>query len=99
MYVRLAFAVAAHLDPEVLLIDTRNDYECAIGTFRGAVDPQTRSFREFPDYVRSHLDPARHRKVAMFCTGGIRCEKSTAFLKGVHVEPLPDSHKRPCCSR
>jgi UPF0176 protein len=68
-------------DPEVLLIDTRNDYEVEIGTFRGAVNPQTESFREFPEYVRSHLDPARHKKVAMFCTGGIRCEKSTAFLK------------------
>ncbi|MDR2214179.1 MAG: rhodanese-related sulfurtransferase [Pseudomonadales bacterium] len=68
-------------DPEVLLIDTRNDYEVQIGTFRGAVNPHTSSFREFPDYVRQHLDPARHKKVAMFCTGGIRCEKSTAFLK------------------
>lgn len=67
-------------DPDVLLIDTRNDYECAIGSFRGAVDPHTRSFREFPDYVRTHLDPARHRKVAMFCTGGIRCEKASAFM-------------------
>jgi UPF0176 protein len=68
-------------DPEVLLIDTRNDYEVEIGSFRGAVNPQTESFREFPAYVRSQLDPARHKKVAMFCTGGIRCEKSTAFLK------------------
>ncbi|MCH8543013.1 MAG: rhodanese-related sulfurtransferase [Alcanivorax sp.] len=68
-------------DPEVLLIDTRNDYEVAVGTFRGAVNPETTSFREFPDYVREHLDPAQHRKVAMFCTGGIRCEKSTAYLK------------------
>ena len=68
-------------DPEVLLIDTRNDYEVAVGSFRGAVNPETTSFREFPDYVREHLDPAQHRKVAMFCTGGIRCEKSTAYLK------------------
>lgn len=67
-------------DPGVLLIDTRNDYEYAIGSFKGAVDPQTQSFREFPDYVRTHLDPARHRKVAMFCTGGIRCEKASAFM-------------------
>lgn len=67
--------------PDVLLIDTRNDYEVAIGSFRGAVNPHTSSFREFPDYVKQHLDPSRHRKVAMFCTGGIRCEKSTAFLK------------------
>jgi UPF0176 protein len=75
-------------DPEVLLIDTRNDYECAIGTFRGAIDPQTRSFREFPDYVRSHLDPERHRKVAMFCTGGIRCEKASAFMLQVVFEEV-----------
>ncbi|GGO80815.1 UPF0176 protein [Marinobacterium nitratireducens] len=68
-------------DPEVLLVDTRNDYEVQIGTFRNAVNPQTETFREFPDYVKEQLDPARHRKVAMFCTGGIRCEKSTAYLK------------------
>lgn len=68
-------------DPEVLLIDTRNHYEYQIGTFAGAVNPHTESFREFPDFVQRNLDPARHRKVAMFCTGGIRCEKSTAYLK------------------
>jgi len=68
-------------DPEVLVVDTRNDYEYQIGTFERAVNPQTRSFREFPEFVEEQLDPARHRKVAMFCTGGIRCEKSTAFLK------------------
>ncbi len=67
--------------PDVALIDTRNDYECAIGTFKGAVDPRTESFREFPDYVKENLDPKVHKKVAMFCTGGIRCEKSTAYLK------------------
>jgi UPF0176 protein len=67
-------------DPEVLLIDTRNDYEFGIGTFRGAVDPNTTTFREFPAYVRENLDPARQRKVAMFCTGGIRCEKASAFM-------------------
>ena len=68
-------------DPEVLLIDTRNDYEVDIGTFKGAVNPATDSFREFPAYVKEHLDPQKHKKVAMFCTGGIRCEKSTAYLK------------------
>ncbi len=68
-------------DPEVLLLDTRNKYEVEIGTFDKAVNPQTDSFREFPDYVKNNLDPARHKKVAMFCTGGIRCEKSTAYLK------------------
>ena len=68
-------------DPEVTLIDTRNDYEISIGTFAGAINPQLGSFREFPDYARNHLDPGQHKKIAMFCTGGIRCEKSTAYLK------------------
>jgi len=68
-------------DPDVLLIDTRNRYEVEIGTFANAVNPETDSFREFPDYVREHLDPQKHKKIAMFCTGGIRCEKSTAYLK------------------
>lgn len=68
-------------DPEVLLIDTRNDYEYQVGTFQNAINPNTESFREFPQYVKDHLDPAKHKKVAMFCTGGIRCEKSTAYLK------------------
>lgn len=68
-------------DPEVLLIDTRNNYEVEIGSFKGAVNPETATFREFPDYVAKNLDPAKHKKVAMFCTGGIRCEKSTAYLK------------------
>ena len=68
-------------DPEVLVIDTRNDYESAIGSFENAVHPNTRSFREFPAYVDRELDPVKQRKVAMFCTGGIRCEKSTAYLK------------------
>ena len=68
-------------DPEVLLIDTRNDYEIEIGTFENAINPNTETFREFPQYVKDNLDPAKHKKVAMFCTGGIRCEKSTAYLK------------------
>jgi len=68
-------------DPEVLLVDTRNDYEISIGTFENAVDPKTTNFREFPQYVKENLDPTKHKKVAMFCTGGIRCEKSTAYLK------------------
>lgn len=75
-------------DPEVLLIDTRNSYECKIGTFKGAIDPVTESFREFPDYVEKNLDPSKHKKVAMFCTGGIRCEKSTAFLKAKGFEEV-----------
>ena len=68
-------------DPDVLVIDTRNGYEIEIGTFKNAVDPKTETFREFPDYVKREMDPGKHKKVAMFCTGGIRCEKSTAYLK------------------
>jgi UPF0176 protein len=68
-------------DPEVTLIDTRNDYESAIGSFTNAIHPNTKSFRDFPAYVKQNLDPQQHRKVAMFCTGGIRCEKSTAYLR------------------
>ncbi len=68
-------------DPDVLLVDTRNDYEVAIGTFKGALNPNTETFREFPGYVKENLDATKHKKVAMFCTGGIRCEKSTAYLK------------------
>jgi len=68
-------------DPEVTVIDTRNDYESAIGSFENALQANTASFREFPQFARDHLDPARHRKIAMFCTGGIRCEKSTAYLR------------------
>lgn len=67
-------------DPDVVVIDTRNDYEARIGTFQGACNPQTPSFRQFPNYVRHHLDPTQHKKVAMFCTGGIRCEKASAFM-------------------
>lgn len=68
-------------DPDVLLVDTRNDYEVEIGTFDGAINPNTTTFREFPEYVKNNLDANKHKKVAMFCTGGIRCEKSTAYLK------------------
>jgi UPF0176 protein len=67
-------------DPEVLVIDTRNAYEVEIGTFRGSIDPHTASFTDFPEYVRQQLNPAQHHKVAMFCTGGIRCEKATSLL-------------------
>jgi UPF0176 protein len=62
------------------LIDTRNAFEVALGTFTGAVDPGIRSFGQFKDFAAHHLDPAKHRKVAMFCTGGIRCEKASAWL-------------------
>jgi UPF0176 protein len=67
-------------DPECLVIDTRNDYEVEIGSFRGAINPGTKSFRDFPSWVDENLDPQKHKKVAMFCTGGIRCEKSTSLL-------------------
>jgi UPF0176 protein len=67
-------------DPEVLLLDTRNHYETEIGTFAGAVDPHIEHFSDFVTYVRENLDPAKTPKVAMFCTGGIRCEKASAFL-------------------
>ena len=67
-------------DPETLVIDTRNQYEYEVGTFRNAVDPQTDSFREFPEYARKLAATDRDRKLAMFCTGGIRCEKATALM-------------------
>ena len=67
-------------DPEVLLIDTRNDYEVDIGTFKGAIDPKTTTFREFPAYIAEHFDKTKHKKVAMFCTGGIRCEKASSYM-------------------
>jgi UPF0176 protein len=67
--------------PDTLLIDTRNAFEVAMGTFEGAVDPGIKSFGQFREFAARHLDPAKHRKVAMFCTGGIRCEKASAYLK------------------
>lgn len=68
-------------DPDTIVVDTRNQYEVAIGTFKGAENPKTETFREFPDYVKEQLAHAKHKKIAMFCTGGIRCEKSTSYLK------------------
>ena len=67
-------------DPEVVVIDTRNDYEVGIGTFRNAVTPETTTFSEFPQWVAENLDPKVNKKVAMFCTGGIRCEKASSFM-------------------
>ena len=79
-------------DPDTIVIDTRNDYEVAIGTFEGAINPQTRSFRDFPAWFRAErerlIGSGRKPRVAMFCTGGIRCEKSTAFLKHEGVEQV-----------
>ena len=67
-------------DPEVVVIDTRNDYEVEIGSFKRAKNPDTESFREFPEYIADNLDPTEHSKVAMFCTGGIRCEKASSYM-------------------
>ncbi|WP_420632355.1 rhodanese-related sulfurtransferase [Candidatus Leptofilum sp.] len=67
-------------DPNVILVDTRNDFEVELGTFKGAINPKTAAFNQFPEFVEKHLDPSRHKKVAMFCTGGIRCEKATAYM-------------------
>ena len=79
-------------DPDTIVIDTRNDYEVQIGSFEGAIDPQTSSFREFPEWFRAkraELEAeGRSPKIAMFCTGGIRCEKSTAFARAEGVEDV-----------
>ncbi len=79
-------------DPGTILIDTRNDYEVAVGTFRGAIDPHTKSFRDFPEWFRANrealLGAGAPPRVAMFCTGGIRCEKSTAFLKAEGIDEV-----------
>lgn len=79
-------------DPDTVLIDTRNDYEYAIGTFEGAIDPETESFRQFPDWFRSFRQTleaeGRKPKIAMFCTGGIRCEKATSFVRAEGVEDV-----------
>jgi UPF0176 protein len=67
-------------EPGIVLLDTRNDFEVEMGTFEGAVDPRIKRFSEFKDFVEKELDPGRHRKVAMFCTGGIRCEKASSYM-------------------
>lgn len=67
-------------DPDVTLIDTRNDYETAVGIFKGAIDPDIKTFTEFKDYVEKNMDPKKQKKVAMFCTGGIRCEKASSYM-------------------
>lgn len=92
-------ATARHLPPQtlrdwlrsgedVVLIDTRNDFEFEHGSFRGAINPQTRSFSDFPAWVESHADELRASKVVMFCTGGIRCEKATSWMLGQGFENL-----------
>ena len=74
--------------PDVAVIDTRNDYEVAIGSFEGAIDPQTRSFRDFPHWWEANKERFHNKRIAMFCTGGIRCEKSTNYLLGQGVEDV-----------
>jgi UPF0176 protein len=74
--------------PDTILIDTRNDYEVEIGSFAGAINPETKSFSEFPDWFHAHREELSGKKIAMFCTGGIRCEKATAFLKAEGVEAV-----------
>lgn len=73
---------------DTVVIDTRNDYEVAIGTFQGAIDPHTKSFREFPAWFEQNRDQLEGKKIAMFCTGGIRCEKATAFVKGLGFDEV-----------
>lgn len=75
-------------DPEVFVLDTRNDYEFRIGTFKGAIDPKTKVFTELPQYISENLDPTKHKKVAMFCTGGIRCEKASSYMKSQGFEEV-----------
>ena len=79
-------------DPDVVVIDTRNDYEVEVGTFNRAINPDISTFREFPAFVDAELDPSRTTRVAMFCTGGIRCEKSTAYLKEQGFEDVYHLH-------
>jgi UPF0176 protein len=95
-------------DPDVVVIDTRNDYEVAIGSFEGAIDPRTRVFSDLPSWLDAHPELTEKRKIAMFCTGGIRCEKSTAYLRshgfdevyhlrgGIlkYLETVPESQSR-----
>jgi UPF0176 protein len=80
IYVEPADWNALITTPDTLVIDTRNAFEVAMGTFTGALDPGLENFGQFKDYAARHLDPAKHRKIAMFCTGGIRCEKASAYL-------------------
>ena len=67
-------------DPDVIVIDTRNNFEVELGTFTGAIDPRTKAFREFPAFIENNLDPDKHKRIAMFCTGGIRCEKASSYM-------------------
>ncbi|AAU28886.1 TPA: rhodanese-related sulfurtransferase [Legionella pneumophila] len=79
-------------DPNVILLDTRNDYEYELGTFKNAINPDIENFREFPDYVQRNLIDKKDKKIAMFCTGGIRCEKTTAYMKELGFEHVYQLH-------
>lgn len=75
-------------DPETFILDTRNDYEFKTGTFRGAVNPDIEKFSDLKEYAEKHLDPAKHKRIATFCTGGIRCEKAVPLLRGMGFEEV-----------
>jgi UPF0176 protein len=75
-------------DADTIVLDARNDYEHQVGTFRRAINPETRKFSELPEFVEKNLDPAKHKKIAMFCTGGIRCEKFAPFVKEMGFEEV-----------
>lgn len=75
-------------DPDVVLLDTRNDYEFRTGTFENAINPSTEKFSDLPDFITQNLDPAKHKKVAMFCTGGIRCEKFAPYMRALGFESV-----------
>lgn len=79
-------------DPNVTLIDTRNTYETAVGIFKGAIDPEIETFTEFKDYVQDNMDPTKQKKVAMFCTGGIRCEKASSYMLAHGFEEVYHLH-------
>ena len=87
-YVEAADWNALIADPDTVVIDTRNDYETAIGTFANAVDPQTKTFRDFPQWARDNRDALQGKKLAMFCTGGIRCEKATAYMRSLGLDEV-----------
>jgi UPF0176 protein len=87
-YVEAADWNALIADPDTVVIDTRNDYEVSLGTFRNAINPETASFREFPDWVEQNRGELQGKKIAMFCTGGIRCEKATAYVKSLGFDDV-----------
>lgn len=87
-YVEAADWNALIANPDTVVIDTRNDYEVSLGTFRNAINPQTASFRDFPGWVEQHRSELQGKKIAMFCTGGIRCEKATAYVKSLGYDDV-----------